>query len=85
MGCGVGRRLSSDVVLLWLWCRPAATAPIQPLARESPNVEGTALKNTKKKKEIYMNARWWFCLVVFLLLHHNQIFFSLNFIGIELT
>ena len=23
-----------DLALLWLWCRPAAAAPIQPLARE---------------------------------------------------
>ena len=27
----VGRRRSSDLVLLWLWCRLAATAPIGPL------------------------------------------------------
>ena len=26
-----------DPALLWLWCRPAATAPIQPLAWEPPN------------------------------------------------
>ena len=30
--CGVGRRRSSDPALLWLWRRPAATAPIRPLA-----------------------------------------------------
>ena len=23
---------AKDLVLLWLWCRPVATAPIQPLA-----------------------------------------------------
>ena len=26
--CGVGCRRGSDPTLLWLWCRPAATAPI---------------------------------------------------------
>ena len=34
MGCRVGRRCSSDLLLLW--CRPAAAAPIQPLAWELP-------------------------------------------------
>ena len=29
--CGVGRTCSSDLALLWLWCRPAAATPIQPL------------------------------------------------------
>ena len=28
MSCGVGRRRGSDPVLLWLWCRLAAVAPI---------------------------------------------------------
>ena len=28
LSCGVGRRHGSDPVLLWLWRRPAATAPI---------------------------------------------------------
>ena len=32
----VGHRLSSDLALLWLWCKLAATAPIQPLAWELP-------------------------------------------------
>ena len=31
MSCGVGRRHGWDSVLLWLWCRPAAEAPIRPL------------------------------------------------------
>ena len=34
MSCGIGRRLNLDPVLLWLWCRPAAAAPICPLAWE---------------------------------------------------
>ena len=33
-----------DPALLWLWCRPAAAAPNQPLAWEPPYAEGVALK-----------------------------------------
>ena len=40
-----------DPVLLWLWCRPAATAPILPLAWEPPYVVGMALKKNEKKKQ----------------------------------
>ena len=47
MSCGVGRRRGSDMVLLWLWCRPAATAPTQPLAWELPYDAGVALKKKK--------------------------------------
>ena len=46
-----GSRLSSDPTLLWLWCRPGATAPIRPLAWEPPYATGAALKRPKKKKE----------------------------------
>ena len=28
VSCGVGHRHGLDLALLWLWCRPAATAPI---------------------------------------------------------
>ena len=34
VSCGVGRRHGSDPMLLWLWCKTAATAPIGPLAQE---------------------------------------------------
>ena len=34
MSCSVGHKCSSDLELLWLWCRPAAFASIQPLAWE---------------------------------------------------
>ena len=30
--CGVGHRCGSGTTLLWLWCRLAAAAMIQPLA-----------------------------------------------------
>ena len=36
-----------DPALLWLWCRPAAVAPIGPLAWEPPYVVGVALKRQK--------------------------------------
>ena len=52
MSCGVARRHGSDPVLLWLWCRPVATALVRPLAWEPPYVVGAALEKTKKKKEI---------------------------------
>ena len=32
MSGGIGRRYSLDSTLPWLWCRPAAAAPIRPLA-----------------------------------------------------
>ena len=51
MSRGVGRRRSSDPALLWLWCRPMATAPIHLLAWQRPYAAGVALKIQKKKKE----------------------------------
>ena len=50
MSCGVGHRCGLDPALLWLWRRPAAAAPIGPLARESPYAAGVALKRQKDKK-----------------------------------
>ena len=40
-----------DLALLLLWCRPAATALIRPLAWEPPYAKGMALKRQKKKKK----------------------------------
>ena len=51
MSCGVGCRRGSDPALLWLWCRPAATAPIRPLAWEPPYAEGAALEKAKRQKK----------------------------------
>ena len=51
MSCGVGHRHGSDLVLLWLWCRLAATALIRPLAWEPPCAAGAALKRQKKQKQ----------------------------------
>ena len=50
MSCGIGRRCGSDLALLCLWCRLAATALIRPLAWEPPCATGAALKTYKKRK-----------------------------------
>ena len=51
MSYGVGCRHGLYPVLLWLWHRPEATAPIRPLAWETPYAAGVALRKTKKKKK----------------------------------
>jgi len=51
VSCAVGCRCSLDLVLLWLWRRPVATALIRPLAWEPPYAEGVALKGQKKDKK----------------------------------
>ena len=38
-------------MLLWMWCRSAATPSIGPLAQELPYAVGSVLKSKKKKKE----------------------------------
>ena len=55
--CDVRRRCNSDPTLLWLWHRPAAMAPIWPLAWELPYASGVTLKKAKKKKspKYYLN------------------------------
>ena len=50
MSCGVGRGRGLDPVLLWLWCKPAAISPIQPLAWKLLYVMDTALKRQKREK-----------------------------------
>ena len=51
MNYGVGHRLGSDPVLLWLWCRPSATALTPPLAWEPPCAMGETLKRPKQKQK----------------------------------
>ena len=51
MSYGVDQRCSSDLVLLWLWRRPEATAPIQPLAWEPPYAMGAAQEIAKRQKK----------------------------------
>ena len=53
MSCGVGRKWGSDPA--WLWHRPAAVAPIRPLAWELLYAAGVALK--KKRLRTYMPRR----------------------------
>ena len=43
-GSSIVTSCSSDLALLWLWCRPAAAAPIGPLAWEPPYAAGAAPK-----------------------------------------
>ena len=49
MSCGIVCRHSLDPSLLWLCCRLAALAVIQPLACEIPYAMGAVLKQTNKK------------------------------------
>ena len=51
MSYGVGRKYGSDPMLLWLRCRPAAVAPIQPPAWEPPYNTPVA-RVWKKKKNL---------------------------------
>ena len=50
MSSGVGHRHGLDPMLLWLWCRLAAKAPVQPLTWELPYATGVALKIPPPKK-----------------------------------
>ena len=57
---GLDHRCSSDLVLLWLWCRPAATVLIRPLSI-TPQVLALKRKKEKKKKK-RLNKIGWVCL-----------------------
>ena len=57
MSCGVDCRCGLDPALLWLWCRPAATAPIQPLGWKPPYAAGEALKS-KEQKTNHIKTFW---------------------------
>ena len=62
MSCGVGRRCDSDLAWLWLWCGPAATAPIPPLAWELPYAAGVVLKKAKTNSyNAKQNPCWQRC------------------------
>ena len=50
MSC-VGCTQDSDPALLWLWCKPATVAPIQPLAWELAYAASAALKKQKNKNK----------------------------------
>ena len=51
MSWGIGHRCGLDSKLLWLWCRPASIAPIEPLAWESPWAVGVAQEMAKRQKK----------------------------------
>ena len=53
MSCGRGLNL----VLLWLWCKTAATTPIGPLAWEPPYAMDVALKGQNKTKKNPQNPQ----------------------------
>ena len=72
MSRGVGHRCGSDPVLLWLWCRPAAVAPIQPLAWEPSYVMGAALKRQKERKKERKISIWTHILRKISLLQHVE-------------
>ena len=59
MSCGAGCRRGSDLALLWLRCRPAATAPIQPLAWEPPYAKGAALRKVVTRGLLGMEEWRW--------------------------
>ena len=55
MSCGIGRRHSSDLALLWLWRRPRAIALIRLLTWGLPCAADVALQKrqkTNKQKRI---------------------------------
>ena len=55
MSCGVVQRHGLDLMSLWLWRRPMATAPIRALAWKPPYAVGVALKtkaNKQTKKDL---------------------------------
>ena len=56
MSCGVDHRCGLDLALLWLWHRPAAIAPIQPLDREPPYAVGVTLKSKTKQNKKPVNS-----------------------------
>ena len=51
MSCGVGHRHGSELMLLWLQCKPAAEALIGRLARESSYARCGPGKQKRKEKE----------------------------------
>ena len=49
----VGHRCVLDLMLPWLWLKPAAIDPIQPLGWEPPYAVGAALKDKNKIKRFF--------------------------------
>ena len=55
---GVGHSCGSDPVLLWLWYRPAAAAPIQPLAWKFPYATSAAIKKKNQTNQTNKHIGW---------------------------
>ena len=65
MSCGIDHRRGSDPALLWLWHKPAVTAPTWPLAWEPPSVEGCGPKKTKQNKMFHNIPCLYFYVFIF--------------------
>ena len=55
MSCGVDGTSGLGLMLLWLWCRPAAAALIQPLAWKLPYARGEALKKKILRWKVFLD------------------------------
>ena len=52
--------------LLWLWCRPAAVAPIRPLVWEPPYAADAALEKSQKNQKnnkMKLKFTWMSCIL----------------------
>ena len=59
--CGVGHKRGSDPVLLWLWCRPAAVAPIRLLAWGLTYAADVLKSKERNKQKRYMYPYFHSC------------------------
>ena len=66
MSWGMGHRCGSDLVLLWLWHKPAAAAPVQLLAWEFPYAADAALKWKSKTKQKNIYTRKHICACIYI-------------------
>ena len=87
MKCGVGHRPGSDPALLWLWYRPAATAPIRSLAWEPPYAAGVVLEKAQRqttttKKKNYESKKQNVAQKEFIFMNINEdlVLYLLNYI-----
>ena len=73
MSCGVGHRCGSNLVLLWLWRRLAAAAPIQLLTWELPYAAGTALKtHTQRQRQRKQLSKEGIIIIIVFLGSHRR-------------
>ena len=68
-------------MLLWLWYRPAAAAPIQPLAWELPYAESVALKRHKNKISNSNASQAISSRIHLLMFNHIQPYHQLSFLS----